>query len=171
MEYSQWYTQKFKSFRELYQYVSDKEELFLQKVIYPMFYRDKHGETHLFKYTFPIVSKTYSTRNPKYVIDNEYFTIVFFSYIYADEDTDEACWEVSMHIKDHLFCDIPIQEFKSWYEDHYQFVWAEMKGMPKRFCFPKLNLNSKEVDDFCIEFRNEERDFLLFKLFDLLRIY
>lgn len=166
MEYFDWVAaQKFKNSQEHHLYVSEEEQNFLQYVIYPMFYHDSTFETPI---PFPIVSKTYSTRYPKYVINNEHFTVFFFSY---DNYDDEKCWEVSVHIKDHEFCDIPIREFKSWYSDHYSTVYCEMEGMPKRFLYPKLNPYSKDVEDFCIEFWNYGRDFMLFKLLDLLRIY
>lgn len=167
MEYYEWVAQqKFENSKEHHQYVSYQEQDFLQKVIYPMFY---HYNTP-FKTTipFPLVLREHSSRKPKYIIDTNFFTIVFFSY---DNWDDEMCWEVSVHIKDHDFCDKRINEFKSWYSKYYERLFAEMKTMPEEFLYPKLNLYNMKVEDFCIEFWNNGRDFMLFKLFDLLRLF
>ena len=172
MEYYDWVaSQQFKDSKEHHQYVSQQEQDFLQYLIYPMFYRDNKEWQFGSPLPFPLVLKTYSTKKPKYVIDNEYFTCVFFSYENAEA---EVCWEVSLHIKDHDFCDISIKDFKEWYKDHYwDFfpVFNDLKGMPKRFLYPDLDVNSKTVDDFCVEFWGFSRDFMFFKLLDLLRIY
>ena len=170
MEYYSWVaSQKFKNPKEHHLYVSYQEQDFLQKVIYPMFYQDTHFKT---TYPFPLVLKDYSSRNPMYAIDTRFFTIVFFSFGYLD---GEMCWEVSVHVKDHDFCDEKILSFAKWYREHYipdiRLYFIDMEKMPEEFLYPKLNFYSKEVQDFCIEFWNEGRDFMLFKLFDLLRLF
>lgn len=169
MEYYDWaVSQKFKDSEEHHKYVSHQEQDFLQNVVYPMFYKNckvKQFKTYI---PFPLVLKDYSTRYPKYVIDNDYFTIIFFTY---DNYDSEMCWEVSVHIKDHNFCDERIKEFKSWYAKHYDRLFAEMEEMPKRFMHPELKLYDDEVQDFCIEFWNDGRDFMLFKLMDLFRLF
>lgn len=162
-------SQHFKDYEEELRYVSFEEKDFLQHVIYPMFYR--HSIYDHYPLYYPYVVKTYSTKKPKYVIDNEYFTCVFFSYTTKDE---ESCWEVSFHIKDHNFCDIPIRDFKEWYKRNYYepFLGSDgLKGMPKRFSFPDIDVYSQKVDDFCVEFSGSARDFMLFRLLDLVRIY
>lgn len=79
------------------------------------------------------------------------------------------------------YCDNRIAEFSRWYAKHYIYryarfwsdltVYAEMAEMPKSFRFEKLDLNCDEAKDFCVEFWNEGKDFMLFKLMDCLRIY
>ena len=168
MEYYDWVAaQKFQNSDEHHKYVSLQEQDFLQKVIYPMFYTSRNSQ---FKSSIPLplVLKDHSTKKPIYVIDNNYFTIVVFSY---DNYDYEKCWEVSVHIKDHDFCDGKINEFKRWYSKHYGRLFAEMETMPKEFLYPELNIHSNTVQDFCIEFWNEGRDCMLFKLFDLLRVF
>jgi len=167
MEYSAWVSaQKFKNPYEHHQYVSREEQDFLQDVIYPMFYEDRKKFKKSFP--FPLVLENYSSRKPKYVIDNNYFTIVFFSY---DNHDDEMCWEVSVHIKDHSFCDQRIKVFKSWYAEHYGKPSIKMAEMPESFLYPELKPYDDEVQDFCIEFWNVGMDFMLFKLLDLFRIF
>lgn len=164
MEYFDWVgAQKFKCPEEHHQYVSKQEQDFLQHVVYPMFYRKENFKTSI---PFPLILKNFS--KPKYVIDNEYFTIIFFSRRNYDY---ERFWEVSVHVKDHDFCDKPITEFKSWYRKHYYRLFAEMVDMPEMFNYPQLNLYDNSVKDFCIEFWNDERDYLFFKLLDLLRLF
>lgn len=169
MEYYDWVAaQKFKNPQEHHQYVSQKEQDFLQHVIYPMFYKGRKLDQFKTSIPFPLVLKDYSSRYPKYVIDNNYFTIIFFAY---NGHYDEMCWEVSVHIKDHSFCDERIKEFKYWYSKHYDRLYSEMAEMPKRFLHPELKVYDDEVQDFCIEFWNKERDFMLFKLLDLFRLF
>lgn len=167
MEYFNWtMAQNFTGPQEHHKYVSQEEQDFLQYVVYPMFYRNREQFRSLFP--FPLVLEDYSSRYPKYVIDNKYFTIIFFSHNNYDE---EVCWEVSVHIKDHNFCDERVKEFKSWYAKYYTRLFAEMAEMPKCFRYPKLNLYENKVQDFCIEFWNNGRNFMLFKLLDLFRLY
>lgn len=169
MEYYNWVAaQNFAGPQEHHKYVSKEEQDFLQYVVYPMFYKDREQKQFKTSIPFPLVLKDYSSRHPKYVIDNNYFTIIFFSY---DNYDDEMCWEVSVHIKDHSFCDERIKEFKSWYAKHYDRLFAEMAEMPECFLYPKLKPYDDEVQDFCIEFWNNGRDFILFKLLDLLRLF
>ena len=169
MEYYDWVAaQKFEGPQEHHQYVSKEEQDFLQYVVYPMFYQDCERKQFKTSIPFPLVLKDYSSRHPKYVIDNSYFTIIFFAY---DNYDDEMCWEVSVHIKDHSFCDERIKEFKSWYAKHYDRLFAEMADMPKHVLHPDLKLDDDEVQDFCIEFWNNGRDFKLFKLLDLFRLF
>lgn len=177
MEYYDWVAaQKFQNPQEHHRYVSYQEQDFLQKVIYPMFYK-KEKTSFRTSLPFPLVLKDHSTRKPIYVIENEFLTIVFFSY---DNFDDEICWEVSVHVKDHEFCDKRLISFAQWFREHYVYdsilYHIEMDGMPKDFLYPKLNFfpelyQGKTVNDFCIEFWNSGRDFMLFKLFDLLRIF
>ena len=169
MEYYNWVAaQNFSGPQEHHKYVSKEEQDFLQYVVYPMFYKDLEQKQFKTSIPFPLVLKDYSSRHPKYVIDNNYFTIIFFSY---DNGDDEICWEVSVHIKNHSFCDERIKEFKSWYAKHYDRLFAEMAEMPECFLYPKLKPYDDEVQDFCIEFWNNGRDFILFKLLDLLRLF
>lgn len=169
MEYNDWVTaQNFEGPSEHHKYVSEQEQDFLQYVVYPMFYKGRELKRFKTSIPFPLVLKDYSSRHPKYVIDNNYFTIIFFSY---DNYDDEMCWEVSVHIKDHGFCDERVKEFKSWYDKHYERVFAEMAEMPECFLYPKLKLHDDEVQDFCIEFWNYEKDFIFFKLLDLFRLF
>ena len=155
---------------EMHEVLSRDQERFLRYTIYPMFYRPSRDNKYKSEFSFPLVNKTYSTRNsPKYVIDNEYFTIVFFYYV--DFFEGEDCWEVSFHIKDHDYCDIPIQDFKEWYMRHYDRLFCDMNDMPERFEFPRLDLYSRDAEDFCIEFWNDGKDCMLFKLFDLFRLF
>lgn len=171
MEYYDWVAaQKFKNPEEHHQYVSHQEQDFLQNVIYPMFYnRHTQFKTYI---PFPMVLKDHSTRKPMYVIDNNFFTIIFFSY---DNWDDERCWEVSVHVKDHDFCDKRLLSFAKWYRRYCiydpRLYYIKMEGMPKEFLYPELNFYGKEVQDFCIEFWNNGRDFMLFKLFDILRLF
>ena len=169
MEYYDWVaTQKFESYEEHHQYVSCQEQDFLQNVIYPMFY--KQSTQFKTPIPFPMVLKDHSTKKPLYVIDNDFFTIVFFSY---DNFDDEMCWEVSVHVKDHDFCDEKLLSFAKWFRRYYIFdlrmYSIQMEEMPKEFLYHELNFYGEEVQDFCIEFWNEGRDFMLFKLLDLLR--
>lgn len=166
IEYKDWIvTQKFKDSEELHQYVSCQEQDFLQNVIYPMFY--KHNSQFKTSIPFPLILKDYSSKKPKYVIDDIYFTIIFFSY---DNLDDEMCWEVSVHIKDHNFCNKRIKAFKNWYLTYYR-PFSELKDMPEEFVYPALRIYDKKVQDFSIEFWNSRRDFILFKLMDVLRIF
>lgn len=169
MAYYEWLaTQEFHNFQEHHRYVSYQEQAFLQQVIYLMF--SNHRTQFITPTSFPLVLKDYSTEKPMYVIDNNSLTIVFFSYNNLD---DEMCWEVSVHIKDHNFCDERLLSFAKWFRRYYisdpRFYHIQMDGMPKEFLYPELKFYSKEVQDFCIEFWNTGRDFMLFKLFDLLR--
>ena len=169
MEYYDWVaTQKFEGPQEHRKYVSKEEQDFLQYVVYPMFYKDHEQEQLKTSIPFPLMLKDYNSKHPKYVIDNNYFTIIFFLY---DNYDDEKCWEVSVHIKDHSYCDERIKEFKLWYAEHYGKLYAEMAEMPECFLYPKINLYDDEVKDFCIEFWNNGRDFMLFKLLDLFRLF
>lgn len=170
MEYYDWVSaQEFEGSKEHHKYVSREDQDFLEYVVYPMFYKDHIPNQFKTSSPFPLVLKDYSSRHPKYVIDSNYFTIIFFLY---DNDDDEMCWEVSVHIKDHDFCDKPVKEFKAWYNKHYDgILFAEMAEMPDCFLYPKLNLYDDEVQDFCIEFWNNGRDFMLFKLLDLFRLF
>ena len=169
MEYYDWVAaQKFAGPEEHHKYVSKEEQDFLQYVVYPMFYKGRIPNGFKTSSPFPLVLKDYSSRHPKYVIDNNWFTIIFFSYNNYD---DEMCWEVSVHIKDHSVCDEWVKEFKSWYAEHYERLFAEMAEMPECFLYPKLKLYDDEVEDFCIEFWNNGRDFMLFKLLDLFRLF
>ena len=167
IEYYDWVaSQKFQNPEEHHKIVPRQEQDFLQDVVYPMFY--KNNDQFRTRFPFPLVLKDYSAQTPKYVIDNNFFTIIFFSY---DNWDDEKCWEVSVHIKDHDFCDEKVNEFKNWYLKHYDRLFAEMESMPKEFLYPKLSLCNEQVDDFCIEFWNKGKDFMLFKLFDLFRLF
>ena len=168
--FQEWITASgFKNSSEMHEHVSSEEEEFLRYTVYPMFYKCSFDDKYNSVFCFPLVSKTYGKKDPKYVIDNEYFTIVFFHFI--DYFEGEDCWEVSFHVKNHKYCDEKIKEFKYWYAIHYDNLYADLKGMPKRFVFPRLDLYDSEVNDFCIEFWNAGKDFMLFKLFDLLRIF
>lgn len=171
MEFQGWLTaSKFKNPEQMHKTLSRKDEKFLRYVIYPMFYRPGYGEKYNSLFSFPLVNKTYSTRKcPIFVIDNEYFTIVFL--LHVDSFEGEDCWEVSLHIKDHNWCDERIKEFKKWYLYHYRIVFCEMNEMPNRFIFPELDIFSEKTEDFCIEFWNEGKEFMLFKLFDILRLF
>lgn len=171
MEFQGWITASgFKDPEEMHTILSRADERFLRYTIYPMFYRPNHEDKYNSEFCFPLVNKTYSTKTcPKFVIDTDYFTIIFL--LHNDWFEGEDAWEVSVHIKDHEFCDIPIQDFKDWYRRHYNRIFCEMNEMPKRFVFPCLDLYSRDAEDFCIEFWNDGMDFMLFKLFDLLRIY
>ena len=171
MDFQGWITASgFKSPEEMHETLSRADERFLRYTIYPMFYRPSSEDKFNSEFSFPLTNKTYSTRScPKFVIDNDHFTCVFL--LHVDWFEGEECWEVSFHIKDHEWCDAPIQEFKDWYLDHYGRMFCEMNEMPKRFHFPELNLFSHKAEDFCIEFWNDGKDFLLFKLFDLVRIF
>lgn len=173
MEYYDWVAaQKFEGPKEHHQYVSKEEQDFLQYVVYPMFYQDRERKQFKTSIPFPLVLKDYSSRHPKYVIDNSYFTIIFFAY---DNYDDEMCWEVSVHIKDHNFCDERLLSFAKWFRRYHisdsRLYYIHMDGMPKEFLYPKLELYGNEVQDFCIEFWNTGRDFMLFKLLDLLRLF
>lgn len=168
MEYSDWIrTQKFQNPEEHHKYVSYQEQDFLQYVVYPMFYNQRETQFKT-SFPFPMVLTDYSSKKPIYVVDNNYFTIVFFSY---DNFDDEMCWEVSVHIKDNDFCFERINEFKRWYREHYNRLFSQMETMPKEFVYPALKLYDIKVQDFCIEFWNQGRDFMLFKLLDLLRLF
>ena len=166
MEYYDWIeTQKLKHPEKHHKYVSTQEENFLQYVIYPMFY----DLSPVFKTTrpFPLVLKDYSTEKPIYVIENHLYRIVFLSH---HSSNSKSYWEVSVNIKVHEFCDDPINEFRIWYMKYYgKHISSKMKAMPKKFVYPKLDLYNWTSKNFCIELKNNEKDFLLFKLFDLLR--
>ncbi len=171
MEYYDWIVaQGFKTQEEHHRYVSRQEQDFMQNVVYPMFYKEKaHFKTPI---PFPMVLKDYSSERLKYVINNAFFTIIFFSY---DNLDGEVCWEVSVHVKNHDFCDERILSFKKWFMQYYcndERVYSiQMEEMPKEFLFPRLDFYDDKVQDFCIEFWNSGRDFMLFKLLDLLRLF
>ena len=172
MEYYDWVkSQRFRNTDEHHQYVPYQEQDFLQNVIYPMFYNSStQFETSI---PFPMVLKNNSTKKPIYVIDNDFFTIVFFSY---DNNDDETCWKLSMHIKNHDFCDERIQSFRKWFAKYCCFDirfydYGSIGGFPKEFTYHRLILIDDDVRDFGIEFWNKGRDFKLFKLLDLLRLF
>lgn len=168
-EYLGWVTeQKFESAEELYKSASREELDFLQMIVYPMFYSKYFGEQFRSSYPFPLILKDYSTKaKPIYVINNNFYTIIFFSKETLD---GKECWKVSFHVKDHFFCDERIREFKIWYKKYCGIIYTETVGMPSEFDYPALNLCTEEVEDFCIEFWNRERNYILFKFFDLMRI-
>ena len=82
MEYNDWVTaQNFGGPCEHHKYVSEQEQDFqyiLQYVVYPMFYKGRELNQFKTSIPFPLVLKDYSSRHPKYVIDNNYFTFIFF---------------------------------------------------------------------------------------------
>ena len=171
MDFQGWLTASgFKNPEQMHQILSREDERFLRYTIYPMFYRPSYQDKYKSEFSFPLVNKTYSKRKcPIFVIDTDYFTIVFL--LHVDRFEGEDCWEVSFHIKDYNWCNDPIKEFKKWSLDHHRIVFCEMNEMPNRFIFPELDIFSEKTEDFCIEFWNEGKDFLLFKLFDLVRIF
>ena len=172
LEYGEWLSVTphfpFGDFNELRKVFSKQEEDFLRMVIYPMFYREYDYKARN-RPPFPLILKDYSEDRPRFVVDLSYFTAVFFSYY--DPKSDEWCWEVSFHIKDHNYCDERVKEFKSWYNRRYSMTFAEMNEMPEEFLYPKLNVFEEEVKDFCIEFWGPGRDCQLFKLLDLFSIH
>ena len=109
IEYYDWVnSQKFKNSKEHHRYVPYQEESLLQNIIYPMFYhQDATFKTPL---PFPLVLKESTSKKPKYVINNSYFTIVFFSH---DTDDKKIGWKISICIKDHDFCDKRVNDFIS----------------------------------------------------------
>lgn len=180
LEYYDWVAaQKFSGPSEHHQYVPKEEQDFLQRVIYPMFYDisiQNQFKTHV---PFPLVLKENTrSKDPKYVIDNSHFTIIFFSdyqmYWYED-DADDLYWEVSVHIKDHRFCDKRIKEFKSWYTKSYHGRFVPNRERFVSFgedaMYPKLNLYEDKVQDFSIRFLGIGMNFMLFKLMDILRLF
>ena len=171
MDFQGWITSSgFKNPDEMHKSLSHKNERFLRYTIYPMFYNTASPEERYNIFSFPLVNKTYSTRKrPIFVIENNYYTIVFLLHI--DWFEGEGCWEVSVHIKDSKWCDAKISEFKRWLRYYYPEMFCEMNEMPERFKFPKLDIFSSETEDFCIEFWNEGKEFMLFKLFDCLRTF
>ena len=172
-EYYSWVgSQKFKNSEEHHRYISLQEQNFLQHVIYPMFYSpDKKFKTPI---PFPMVLRDFTSKMPIYVIDNDFFTIVFCSINYLNRTSS---WEVSVHIKDNSFCDEKIIAFAKWFKRHYipdpRLYFVNMTKMPSEFQYPKINpyLDLKKATDFSIEFWNYEKDFLLFKLCDQLRLF
>ena len=70
---------------------------------------------------------------------------------------------------------INYKRFKQIHSNGYSHIseydFAEMAEMPDYFLYPKLKVHDDEVQDFCIEFWNNGRDFILFKLLDLLRLF
>lgn len=168
MEFYDWYALQYsKNPDESHGYVTLQELNFMQQIIYPMFYNDCSQFTSC--EPFPLVLQDYSSISPKYVIDNSFFTIIFFSY---NTYYYEVCWEVSVHIKDILFCAEKIEEFSTWYRRHYaQRIFVELEDMPAEFKYSKLDPLGGPAKDFCIEFWNDTRDFMLFKLMDLFRLF
>lgn len=167
MEYHDWVvTRKFSNSEEQHRHITVEEEEFLQTTIYPMFYENNDNQFKTYS-PFPLILEDYSTKNPKYVIDNKYFTIVFFSY----HNDNETCWELSMHIKNHKYCDERIDEFKFWFSKHCNRVSADEKNMPEEYMYSKLNIYSHQIEDFYIEFWNEGRNYMMFKLMDALRLF
>lgn len=172
MEFQGWINaSEFKSLDQMRESLSYSDERFLRYVIYPMFYYLRDEEHYNSEFCFPLISKTYSTRKrPIFVIDNDYFTIVFLQHVdlYGEGDS----WQVSFHVKDSEWCKQRILDFKKWYVNHYgSELYCEMSEMPKRFIFPKLDLLSRTTEDFCIEFWNFGKEFMLFKFFDTIRIF
>ena len=172
-EYSIWVAkQKFEDPKEHHKHVPIEEQEFLQTVIYPMFYFDPCRRKYKSIVPFPLVLTDYSTRYPIYVIDNQYYTIVFFSL----NTNYNSSWQISFHIKDHWFCDKRIKEFRKWYARYYCDSYRNVlksEEMPKRFKYPALDIaNEVEVEkDFCIEFKNTGRHYKMFKFFDSFRLF
>ena len=177
MEYQNWVAEaKFKDSKEHQEYVSRADEDLLQFVIYPMFYRqyDLNGDNLYRTHSpFPLVlKKKNDVKHPIFVIDNQYFTIVFAKFM--DYYEDEECWQVSFRIKDHNFCDKKIKEYKEWYCRHYDRIFTYLTDMPKRFVYDRLDFydgNPKRQKNFCIEFKNYGKDCMLFKFMDLFRLF
>lgn len=171
MEYPDWLvSQTFQSSEEHHSYVSSHELNFLQNVIYPMFYGWNSTEFKTAR-PFPLVLKDSNTGNPIYVIDNIFFTIVFFS---CENLNSKKGWKVSVHVKNHNFCNEPLCSFAQWFLEHYvdpKNYYIDMGGMPKEFLFPELDFCNEEIQDFCIDFWDDTQDFMLFKLLDLLRLF
>ena len=161
----------FGSAAEINKYSPPQVRRWLQFSLYPMFYRLKDKALNM--YEFPKVLKT-DGRYPKYVIDTEYFTIVFLMRTEAKDV--KQCWEVSVHIKDPVFCNEKLEGFKTWLFKYYSDMAIQQtpnSDMPKDFlCKNIWSFKADEpIGDFSAQFWNEKKDDLLFKLFDTLRLY
>ena len=169
LEYRDWVkSQQFADSQEHRQYISRETENFLECIIYPMFY-DPREEFHT-PYPFPLVLK--GSRRPKFVIENDYFSIVLFFY---KDDHGATRWEVSFHVKSNDYCDSKIADFAKWYRIHHTRSLADlatsMPDMPKKYRYESLDIFCTTAKDFSIEFDGVAQNYLLYKLMDCLRIY
>ena len=172
VEYYEWsLAQKFENPEEHAKYVPAEERNFLMDVIFPMFYDLRTIKTRT-GLPVPYVLSDFSSKRPIYIVDNDYFTLIFFKY---ETYSGKFCWEVSFHAKDHYFCDSRISNFKKWFYRYYWKYYRDMgmmlKEMPRIFKYPKLDFGSSVVKHFCIEFWNTERNVLLFELCNYLRFF
>ena len=175
VEYYEWFlAQKFENPEVHAKYVPVEERNFLMDVIFPMFYDLYNLDSFKYKTCTPVpyVLKDFSSKKPKYVINNDKFTLIFFKY---ETYSGKFCWEVSFHVKDHSYCDNRITSFKRWYFRYYWLYYGnmgmELAEMPRFFKYPRLKFGSTKVEDFCIEFWNSDRDVLLFELCNHLRFF
>lgn len=173
VEYREWFHKYWKPFAEVTEefqaYGTSGEREFLRDVIFPMFYDEEEIEKRTAN-AFPYVLDNFSGKGPKYIIDNDRFTMIFFKYIRL---SGKWCWEVSFHVKDHEFCDRRIVDFKNWFFKHYFSIMPDMQldQMPRFFKYPRLGGVRTESKDFCVEFWNSYGDPLLFKLCDTFRFH
>lgn len=170
VEYFDWVAlQNFANSQEHHEVVSREEQEFLQYVIYPMFYKESRDSVRFKTYDpFPLIIRTSNPKDREYVIDTDYFTIAFFKY---DNYDDEEGWNVSVHIKDYGFCEEPVKAFKEWYGKYYATYGFYEKGVAGFYDFPALDPYSDTVEDFSIVFWNNHKDFLLFRMLDLFRLF
>ncbi len=167
LEYAEWYESKgFLNSNERRIYMKDTDMNILRSIIYPIAYDVKKVK---FKtdVPFPLILPTLD-KYPIYVIEKASFTLIFLSY---ENYKGESCWEVSMHIKDHKYCDSRIKEFNKNYYSGLSYYKKPIKmiGMPSRFTYPKLDISEESsIQDFSIEFWGEENAILLLNFVELL---
>ena len=161
-EYSPWVTsRKFQDAEEMRRYISREDERFLRGSIYPHFINQFVYQKFNSSIPLPLVLKEENTKKPKFVVDNDLFTMLFYR---AKNRRHGNGWVISFHIKEHWFCDERIKNFRKWLKkNHGNILMRDMnfKGMPSGFCFQKLHAGTVKKDepekDFCIEIFSEEQ--------------
>lgn len=141
-------SQRFENSEEFHKVANEFE--FLQKVIYPMFYKPfESSHSTFFFQDVPYIIGNHDGRYPIYWIENQYFQIVF---IVNHDSLQYECdsWEISFITKDCYFCGEKIIKFKDWYFAHYKALWdgddtPYLEEMPKAYRYSGLKrITSKD---------------------------
>lgn len=149
------------------------EEDFLKEVIFPMFYNSAGMENpDFYIYNFSCIMGTKHC-SPIYSIDNRYMKIVFLT---SCEHFGTPVWEVSVHIKNHSYCDRRLKKFRRWFFKYYHEIsdvedYPVYDDMPLKFQYPGLKRNSEEVNDFTMYLCGTRGQYIFFELMNSLRLF
>ena len=188
-EYYDWVnSRKFRDPDEYRKYLSREDEHFVRNRIYSLFINRFVFSRFKSSIPLPLVFKEEHAKRPKFVVDNDLFTMLFYK---SKRDPYGEGWVISFHIKDHGFCDERIAQFREWLKQNHSDVLQRkmlFKGMPSGFSHPKLSSERIEKEpykrgpvidilfgrekDFCIElFSNESSNSMLYAFCKYMKLY